>query len=101
MAVSPSSYDTIRHDTTRDASLTQGFFYTPLWGVNTPLLFSVHPDQFELVTPLWGGGSSLGQMHFVRVLSADAVRPLSSLFAVGRHGGRGQFGEVRVSQRIA
>ena len=40
-------------------------------------------------------------MHFVRVLSADAVRPLSSLFAVGRHGGRGQFGEVRVSQRIA
>jgi len=34
-------------------------------------------------------------------LSADAVRSLSSLFAIGRRGGREQLGEVRVSKGVA
>ena len=38
----------------------QGFFYTPLRGVNTPNFFTYTPYQFDLVTPV---GSSLGQMH--------------------------------------
>jgi len=33
------------------SKLTQGSFYTPWGGVNTPYFFLYTPDQFELVTP--------------------------------------------------